>query len=292
LKSRILLVEDNPDILKYVQMTLEFNEYKVLTAMNGKDALNLLSECEDPPDLIISDIMMPEMNGYDFFYEVSEHPKYCSIPFIFLTALGSDEDIRLGKMLGVDDYLTKPIDEEDLLAVISGKLKRNKRISMINKKMEDAEISIEEDYLPKEQKDLIVLIKVVWDDRLGPVLENYFPKNSKLEDSVKKIGSQLYDAISSIYGQNSITRAEGLLINLRNFNIMAYTFFDSYIDDTFRGGRRDYMFSILAPKITYFHSLKIKKKFHELSLFFKENKELDLKLYWDQFTDILTGDSE
>ena len=101
----------------------------------------------------------------------------------------------------------------------------------------------------------------------------------------------MYDAISSIYGQHSITNAEGLLINVRNFNIMAYSFFDSYPDENFRGGRRDYMFSILAPKITYFHSMQIRKVFDELSFLYKEQKEWDIELFWEKFSEVLTKTS-
>jgi CheY-like chemotaxis protein len=287
----ILVVEDNPDILKYLRMTIEFNDCKVITAENGKEGLKVLKKLEDIPDLIVSDIMMPEMNGYDFFSAVSDDPVFSHIPFIFLSALGTDEDVRLGKMLGVDDYLTKPVDEDDLMAVISGKILRSKRTFIINKKLNEVCDEIVEDFIPKEQKDLIVLLKVVWDDRLGPKLDKYYPKETKLGDSLKQIGSQLYDAISSIYGQHSITKAEGLLISVRNFNIMAYTFFDSYADDSFRGGRRDYMFSILAPKITYFHSMQIKKVFDEISLLYKEQKTWDIESIWTRFSDILTKSS-
>ena len=292
MKPLILVVEDNPDILKYLKMTLEFNECKVLTGENGKEGLKILKGLEKNPDLIISDIMMPEMNGYDFFTAVSDDPNFYHIPFIFLSALGTDEDIRLGKMLGVDDYLTKPINEDDLMAVISGKIKRSKQTSIITKKINETIKPLKPESIPEEQKNLIILLKVVWDDRLGPKLDDYFPKQTKLEKSLKQIGSQLYDAISSIYGQHSITRAEGLLINVRNFGTMAYTFFDSYPDETFRGGRRDFMFSLLAPKISYFHSMKIKKVFEKLSQSYKRAKQIDIQQSWEELSQILTGISD
>ena len=112
-------------------MALEFNNYSVLTATNGKDALNILSESQRLPDLIISDIMMPEIDGYELFKTISTHPLWATIPFIFLSARASPEDVRLGKILGADDYLTKPFNEDDLLAVISGKLTRIKQQNSI-----------------------------------------------------------------------------------------------------------------------------------------------------------------
>ena len=106
----------------YIKMILEHNNYNVITADNGKSALKLLMEMIEIPDLILSDIMMPEMDGYHFIKQTSKNLKLLHIPFIFLTALDSPEDKRLGKLLGADDYLTKPINEEDLLASIGGKI--------------------------------------------------------------------------------------------------------------------------------------------------------------------------
>jgi DNA-binding response OmpR family regulator len=79
------------------------------------------------PDLILADIMMPLMDGFTFYERVVSNPYLNHIPFIFLTAKSSGDDIRQGKELGVDDYLTKPFAPEDLLASIRGKLKRVKQ---------------------------------------------------------------------------------------------------------------------------------------------------------------------
>ena len=87
MKPLILIVEDDPNILEYLKITLEYNECQVITAENGKKGLKVLSELEDCPDLIISDIMMPEMDGYSFFDAVSNDPVYYHVPFIFLSAL-------------------------------------------------------------------------------------------------------------------------------------------------------------------------------------------------------------
>ena len=114
-----------------VKLLLESNDYRVETAKTGEDALKILSDLKTPPDIIISDIMMPKMNGYNFFETVSDNLKWNRIPFIFISALSTPEDIRIGKMLGVDDYLTKPFKEEDLLATISGKVNRKYKIIII-----------------------------------------------------------------------------------------------------------------------------------------------------------------
>ena len=293
MKPLILVVEDDPNILKYLKITLEFNECQVITANNGREGLKVLSELKNWPDLIISDIMMPEMNGYDFFDAVSNNPTYCHVPFIFLSVLDSPEDVRFGKMLGVDDYLTKPINEEDFLAIVFGKIKRSKTINLINEKINEIYSSFEitEELVAKDSEDLVILIEVNWDDVIGPKKVNHFPKDTKLESSLSSISDQLYDGVKAMYGHDSILSGEGLLINLKNYNITAYVFFDSYPDESYRGGRKDYMFSLIASTITYFQSLKIKQVFIELSSLYKKQEKWDIEKFWNKFSDILTKSS-
>jgi len=293
MKPLIILVEDDPNILQYLKLTLEFNDCQVRTAINGKEGLKVLSKLKEYPDLIISDIMMPEMNGYDFFDALSKNPIYCQVPFIFLSALDSPEDVRFGKMLGVDDYLTKPINEDDFLAIVFGKIKRNKTINLINEKINEIYSSYEalEELVPKETQDLILLIEVHWDDVIGPTPVNHFPKNTILESSVSSISDQLYDGVKAMYGHDAILSGEGLRLSLKNYNVMAYVFFDSYPDKSYRGGRKDYMFSLIASNITYFQSLKIKQVFIELSSLYKKQKKWDIEKFWNKFSDILTKSS-
>jgi len=101
---------------------LEMNGYRVQLAENGAEGLKALEFFH--PDLIISDIMMPEMDGFEFLEQVRRHPRWASVPFIFLTAKGQRLDIRAGKRLGADDYLVKSVDPEDLLVVVRAKLDR------------------------------------------------------------------------------------------------------------------------------------------------------------------------
>jgi two-component system sensor histidine kinase/response regulator len=118
----ILVVEDDLALLEGVSELLKLSNYRVLTATNGREALAVLDQHR--PDLIVSDIMMPEMDGYAFHAAVREQPDMFTIPFIFLTARGEKRDIRKGKASGVDDYITKPFDDEDLLVAVESKLKR------------------------------------------------------------------------------------------------------------------------------------------------------------------------
>jgi signal transduction histidine kinase len=95
------------------------------------EGLERLYEADAPPDLIVSDIMMPKMDGYEFFEKVRAEPDWVKIPFIFLTAKGEKNDIRLGKGLGVDDYVTKPFDSDDVLVAVSSRLQRSRQLGEV-----------------------------------------------------------------------------------------------------------------------------------------------------------------
>ncbi len=122
----ILVVDDQRDYLKAIQLILEGVGYTVATRASAAEALEVLDQ--RPVDVILADIAMPQMNGYQLFEAVRKRPEWAAIPFIFLTARALDSDIRYGKALGVDDYLTKPIQPEDLLATIEGKLRRRQQL--------------------------------------------------------------------------------------------------------------------------------------------------------------------
>ena len=109
----ILVVEDNVDILDNIKIMLELNGYDTITATNGKEALLKLAKLSRPPDVIVSDILMPKMDGYTFFKEISKNNLWFNTPFIFLSAKATPEDVKLGKLLGADDYITKPFKEEE-----------------------------------------------------------------------------------------------------------------------------------------------------------------------------------
>ncbi|NVM02076.1 MAG: response regulator [Candidatus Helarchaeota archaeon] len=294
MKPLILCVDDNEDILLNLILTLEFNDYEVITGKHGKEGLTILSELGRLPDLIISDIMMPEMNGYDFFKTVSENAKWNRIPFLFLTARSSPTDVRFGKMLGVDDYLTKPFKKEDLIAIIAGKLTRRRRTIEVSEKVEEVLSSLKIDEKPSisiEQKYLVNLILVFWDDKSGPTVLNCYPQDIKLPFSVDRISVQLYNSIVSIYGQGKVAEAQGILLNIKNIDRDGYIYFDSYPDNTVRGGEQQYMLGVIAPKINYFESLKISEYFKNISSHIKLKEDWDFKRHWEQISNILSTPS-
>jgi two-component system, sensor histidine kinase and response regulator len=131
-KATILVVEDDRNLMQGIRDILELQEYSVVTASNGLDGLDVMHKRPAPPDLIVSDIMMPGMNGYEFFEAVRNELRWTAIPFIFLTAKGEKSDVRAGKSMGADDYVTKPFDAEDLLIAVDAKLRRRRELEQIN----------------------------------------------------------------------------------------------------------------------------------------------------------------
>jgi CheY-like chemotaxis protein len=122
----ILIIEDNKEVRENTSEILELANYKTLTAENGKIGADLAKK--NKPDLIICDIMMPELDGYGVLHILSKDPSTASIPFIFLTAKSEKEDFRKGMKLGADDYLTKPFDDLELMNAIETRLKKNEII--------------------------------------------------------------------------------------------------------------------------------------------------------------------
>ena len=116
----ILLIEDDRALRENTEELLELSGYKVLTAANGK--IGLQTAKDTLPDIIICDIMMPELDGYAVLEKLSASEKTMHIPFIFLSAKTEHKEIRMGMDMGADDYLTKPFEEEDLLSAIESRL--------------------------------------------------------------------------------------------------------------------------------------------------------------------------
>lgn len=135
MKKTILIIEDNDDIRESSVEILELADYEVLQASNGKVGVDLAQR--HLPDMILCDIMMPELDGYGVLYLLSKNPETSNIPFIFLTAKAERADMRKGMEMGADDYLTKPFDDMELLNTIESRFqKREKQEAFYSKSLE------------------------------------------------------------------------------------------------------------------------------------------------------------
>ena len=138
--NKILLVDDEKDILEFLSYNLEKEGFEIDTANNGKTALNKLSKFI--PDLIILDVMMPEMDGIEVCEKIRENEQYDDILIVFLTARSEDYSELAGFSAGADDYITKPIKPKLLVSRVNAILKR-KRKSIDNNSIKIGEISID-----------------------------------------------------------------------------------------------------------------------------------------------------
>ncbi|MFN0201882.1 MAG: response regulator, partial [Bacteroidia bacterium] len=168
-QETILLVEDNPDMREYLQMTLEQQGYQVMTAENGK--LGVQTALEFVPDIIISDVMMPEMNGYELTETLKQHSLTSHIPIVLLTAKGRIENKIEGYKRGADAYLPKPFQTEELLV-------RLQQLLAMRQKLQQ---KYQASFLPAQEKAIQVAVEMEQENVLAS--ENELPSLSK-EDSL------------------------------------------------------------------------------------------------------------
>lgn len=125
-QKQLLLIDDDPNLILLVKDYLEFRGYKVVTAGNGREALEVLETLV--PDMIICDVMMPEMDGYAFVKQVRENLETEWIPILFLSAKGQSQDRVKGLNTGADVYMVKPFEPEELVAQVESSLKQASRL--------------------------------------------------------------------------------------------------------------------------------------------------------------------
>ena len=140
---KVLLIEDDPVLRENTAELLELSEYEVVTASNGKKGVKAAKE--HLPNVIVCDIMMPELDGYGVLDQLGKNESTRHIPFIFLSAKTEKEDIRKGMNLGADDYLTKPFEEQDLFNAIESRLARVSILKELEKPKKDKGIGIRDD---------------------------------------------------------------------------------------------------------------------------------------------------
>ncbi len=211
----ILIIEDNKDVLENTTELLELAGYKVNGAANGKEGVRVAKEIL--PDLIICDIMMPEMDGYDVLYYLSIDPKTSTIPFIFLTAKSDAQDFRKGMELGADDYLTKPFEEMDLIKSVERRLSKSsklkKAMNNLSSPEEDGEFDMEnvdENHeLFKNKKNKVFRAKnFIYLQYGSPVYLYYIKKGQVKTFKTNEDGKEL---ITGLYKENEFFGYHSLL---------------------------------------------------------------------------------
>jgi len=123
--KKILVIEDEPEMRRNITALLRYYDYEPVAAENGRKGLELARR--EKPDLILCDVMLPELDGHGVLQAMQTDAALARTPFIFLTARGEKEDIRSGMNLGADDYLTKPVANADLVRAIEARLKRSEQ---------------------------------------------------------------------------------------------------------------------------------------------------------------------
>jgi CheY-like chemotaxis protein/CRP-like cAMP-binding protein len=150
--KKVLLIEDNREVRETTQEILELADFIVSTAENGKEGVKMAKASK--PDVIICDIMMPELDGYGVLQILSRNPETSAIPFIFLTAKADKTDFRKGMNLGADDYLTKPFEELELIQTIEARLAKSQSIKITPNSSNNLNDFIDQARGFKELKDL------------------------------------------------------------------------------------------------------------------------------------------
>ena len=150
----LLLVEDEPNLRTALKYNLKRSGYDVTAAVNGKEGLTTAIACAEDPnrraiEIVISDVMMPEMSGIEMASALRTVPAYAETPLLFLTAKGETEDRLEGFRVGADDYLTKPFDLEELLARVQVQARRALTARKVRQLMVDDHADNDDESLPR-----------------------------------------------------------------------------------------------------------------------------------------------
>jgi len=286
----VFLVEDDKALVQNLKMFLEMNDFTLISAVNGKEGLNKLSNLEQLPDLIVSDILMPEMDGYDLYMKVSENPKWSRIPFIFLSGKAEPDDVKFGKLLGADDYITKPFKSKELLTRIQETIKKNLEIrktsKVIEQELKDI-LKFEEPSLKKHRRaDFFYIFYLVWNKETGPEIKDFFPKNEIPSLNLKDLTSQLYSTLIKIYKFEELSETNQFTIRVVRDLVDAYALVEKIGEDKSENEADTFMLCAITPNSHYLQSKAIKEVLGKIATTIKGNKELNIKEFWEQLLEI------
>lgn len=231
--KKILLIEDDKGVRETTVDILRLADYEVVSAENGK--LGIEKALQFKPDIIICDVMMPELDGYGVLHILNKKPETAKIPFIFLTAKSRREDMRKGMNLGADDYLTKPFEETELLDAVESRLKRtdflkqefSKNLEGINSFFAGVSKYEELADLSKDRKITIYAKKQKIYREGGTAYELYFIQSGKVKTyRATESGKEF---VTGIYGSGDFIGYMSLLGENNTYNDAAVVLEDAEI---------------------------------------------------------------
>lgn len=201
---KALIVEDDIDLLENITEYLILNNFNVISTQNGKEAYKAIHS--NPPDIIICDIAMPLMDGYELYKQLQKDPELSIIPFIFLTAKTDVKDIRKGMSLGVDDYISKPFEYSDLLDSIHSRLKKSQHLREVLNNQPIKENYSKIELLTVRERELIKLfcIGLTCKEIAEKLIISFHTVDSHRRNIEKKLGVKNISAIVRFAIENKL----------------------------------------------------------------------------------------
>jgi len=289
MEPTIFLIEDDDVLVKNLKIFMEMHNFQLISASNGKEGLELLSNLNQNPDVIISDILMPEMDGYDFYMKVAENSEWSRIPFFFLSGKAEPDDVRFGEILGADDYITKPFKSKELLKRIKKTIKKHSKISKDSKVIEEELkeiLKFEEPSLKKYRRaEFFYIYYMVWNNESEPILKDYFPKNEIPSLNLKDLTSQLYSTLIKMYKFEELSESSQFTLRVVRDLVDAYALIDK-LEYKSQNEEGTFMLCAITPNSHYLQSQMIRDVLSKIATKIKANKEWNIKDYWELLLDI------
>jgi response regulator RpfG family c-di-GMP phosphodiesterase len=289
MEPTVFLIEDDTALVQNLKIFMEMHHLNLISAPNGKEGLKLLSQFDQHPDVIISDILMPEMDGYDFYMKVAENSEWSRIPFFFLSGKAEPDDVRFGEILGVDDYITKPFKSKELLKRIKKTIKKHSKISKDSRILEEELkeiLKFEEPSLKKHRRaDFFYIYYMVWNNEPEPILKEYFPKNEIPSLNLKNLTSQLYSTLIKMYKFEELSDSSQFTLRVVRDLVDAYALIDK-VEINPQSEDGTFMLCAITPNSHYLQSQMIREVLSKIASRIKANKEWNVKDYWELLLDI------
>lgn len=246
MNKKVLIIEDNNDIRESTAEILNLAGYETFMAKNGKDGVDLA--LKHLPDIILCDIMMPELDGYGVLYLLNKNATTANIPFIFITAKTERADMRKGMEMGADDYLTKPFDDIELFKAIESRFKKKQQATGFSASVSHGDSVLDE--LKKKGKSRKIPNKqIIYVEGDEPSHLYYISKGQVKTYKRFKDGRELsanlyhdgdffgYESLCSgeTYADNAATLMESEIIQIPKSDFMEYLFNNQAVSKTFIG---------------------------------------------------------